>query len=217
MPSTSFCKNLCTGTFASLIIFLSPAATQSQSVSQSGIDQERLARIPAQMKSFVEQGTIAGAVTLIARRGRLLSLEAVGYQDLESKKPMRRDTIFDIRSVTKPVTAIGIMMLLEQGNVGGSTITIAMLDHPKNVGFPTDWHARGYGLFAGNPFGQEVFSSGKERLSFALDSAQSVTFWHRILIFSGASTRDRWKRCTSVSSKGRSRCESRRLAWAKPS
>ena len=117
MRRTSFWKNLCTWTLASLIVFLSPAATQSQSISKSGIDQERLAKIPAQMKSFVEQGTIAGAVTLIARRGEVVSLEAVGYQDLESKKPMRRDTIFDIRSVTKPVTAIGIMILMEEGKL----------------------------------------------------------------------------------------------------
>lgn len=60
---------------------------------------------------------MAGAVTLVARRGQVVSLEAVGYQDLESKKPMRADTIFDIRSVTKPVTAIGIMILMEDGKL----------------------------------------------------------------------------------------------------
>jgi CubicO group peptidase (beta-lactamase class C family) len=81
------------------------------------MDSERLARIPVQIKSFVNQGTIAGAVTLIARRGEVVSLAAVGFQDLESKKPMRADTIFDIRSVTKPVTAIGIMILMEEGRL----------------------------------------------------------------------------------------------------
>ncbi|HJR05657.1 MAG TPA: serine hydrolase domain-containing protein [Pyrinomonadaceae bacterium] len=69
------------------------------------------------MKTFVEQGTIAGAVTLVARRGQVASLEAVGYQDLESRKPMRTDTIFDIRSLTKPITAIGIMILMEEGKL----------------------------------------------------------------------------------------------------
>jgi CubicO group peptidase (beta-lactamase class C family) len=81
------------------------------------MDVERLARIPAQMESFVKRGTMAGAVTLIARRGAVVSLEAFGYQDLESKKPMRADTIFDIRSVTKPVTAIGVMILMEEGKL----------------------------------------------------------------------------------------------------
>jgi CubicO group peptidase (beta-lactamase class C family) len=81
------------------------------------MDQDRLAKIPVQLKSFVEQGSIAGAVFLIARRGRVVSLEAVGYQDLESKKRMRADSIFDIRSVTKPITAIGIMVLMEDGKL----------------------------------------------------------------------------------------------------
>jgi hypothetical protein len=74
------------------------------------------------------------------------------------------------------------------GQVGGGTLTVAILDHPKNVGHPTYWHARGYGLFAANPLGQEVFSNGKERLNFALEPAQSVTFRHRLLLFSRAVT-----------------------------
>lgn len=110
-------RNLGIRTLASLIIFSSPVAAQNRNVSKSGMDSERLARIPVQMKSFVRQGVMAGAVTLIARRGEVVSLEAVGYQDLESKKPMRVDTIFDIRSVTKPVTAVGIMILMEEGKL----------------------------------------------------------------------------------------------------
>jgi CubicO group peptidase (beta-lactamase class C family) len=110
-------SNLCRGTLASLIIFLCLTVAQSQRASKSGMDQGRLARIPIRLKSFVEQGVMAGAVTLIARRGEVVSLEAVGYQDLETKKPMRADTIFDIRSVTKPVTAIGIMILMEEGKL----------------------------------------------------------------------------------------------------
>jgi CubicO group peptidase (beta-lactamase class C family) len=112
-----FWKNLSISTLASLIIFSSPVAAQNQNISTSGMDQERLARIPIQLKSFVKQGVMAGAVTLIARRGKVVSLEAIGYQNLESKKPMRADTIFDIRSVTKPVTAIAIMILMEEGKL----------------------------------------------------------------------------------------------------
>ena len=50
------------------------------------------------------------------------------------------------------------------GTVEGKPVTIAILDHPGNPGFPTYWHARGYGLFAANPLGQAVFSEGKEKL-----------------------------------------------------
>ena len=54
---------------------------------------------------------------LVARRGQTVMLEAVGYQDLESRTPMRTDTIFDVRSVTKPITSIGIMLLVEEGKL----------------------------------------------------------------------------------------------------
>ena len=77
------------------------------------------------------------------------------------------------------------------GRVGAGTVTVAILDHPRNVGHPTYWHARGYGLFAANPLGQEVFSNGKEKLNFALDPGQSVTFRHRLLLFAEAVTPER--------------------------
>ena len=89
----------------------------SANVLKAGMDPERLARTPARMKEFVEKGTIAGAVTLVARHGVVASLEAVGYQDLESKKPMRADTIFNIESMTKSLTAAGVMILLEEGRL----------------------------------------------------------------------------------------------------
>ena len=76
------------------------------------------------------------------------------------------------------------------GKVDQEAITLAILDHPKNVGFPTYWHARGYGLFAANPLGQEVFSNGKEKLDFTLEPKQSVTFRYRLLILSGSTTPD---------------------------
>ena len=76
-----------------------------------------LARIPVRMKEFVTAGKTAGVVTLVARHGHVASLEAVGYQDLESKTPMRTDTIFRLASVTKPVTCAGIMILVDEGRV----------------------------------------------------------------------------------------------------
>jgi Methane oxygenase PmoA len=75
-----------------------------------------------------------------------------------------------------------------RGTVGQNPITLVMLDHPKNPGYPTYWHARGYGLFAANPLGQEVFSSGKEKLNFTLEPKQNVTFRHRLIILSGTAT-----------------------------
>ena len=74
------------------------------------------------------------------------------------------------------------------GVVGDEPVTISIFDHPKNPGFPTYWHARGYGLFAANPLGQKIFSNGKEELNFSLAPRASVTFRYRILISSAILT-----------------------------
>jgi hypothetical protein len=79
----------------------------------------------------------------------------------------------------------GRWMMLS-GKVSGEPIALVMLDHPKNPGYPTYWHARGYGLFAANPLGQEVFSNGKEKLNLTLAPKQSATFRYRLLIASTA-------------------------------
>jgi len=80
------------------------------------------------------------------------------------------------------------------GVVEGEPVTIVMLDHPKNPGFPTYWHARGYGLFAANPLGQKIFSNGKEEMNFRLAPGQSTTFRHQVLILSGTATPDQIER-----------------------
>ena len=74
------------------------------------------------------------------------------------------------------------------GKVGQEDITLALLDNPLNPGFPTYWHARGYGLFAANPLGQEVFSNKKEKLNFTLQPKQSATFRYRLAILDSAAT-----------------------------
>lgn len=70
------------------------------------------------------------------------------------------------------------------GNVGKEPVTVSIFDHPSNPGFPTYWHARGYGLFAANPLGEKIFSNGKEELNLTLAPRQSVTFRYRVLISS---------------------------------
>ena len=71
------------------------------------------------------------------------------------------------------------------GTIGEEPVSLAILDHPENVGYPTYWHARGYGLFAANPLGQKEFSKGKDVLDFKLPSGKSVTFRYKVLIQSG--------------------------------
>lgn len=72
-----------------------------------------------------------------------------------------------------------------RGKIKEEDISIAIIDHPKNVNYPTYWHARGYGLFAANPLGEKVFSKDKKELNLTLAPKQSVTFRYRTVITSG--------------------------------
>jgi hypothetical protein len=70
------------------------------------------------------------------------------------------------------------------GEINNEKVAIVIFDHSSNPGYPTYWHARGYGLFAANPLGQEVFSDGKEKLNFEIEHGRSATFRYRMAVFS---------------------------------
>lgn len=74
------------------------------------------------------------------------------------------------------------------GKMGADSVSVAILDHPKNPNYPTFWHARGYGLFAANPLGEKVFTEGKAAKNLMLKKGESVTFRYRILIDEGPQT-----------------------------
>ncbi|HLL43155.1 MAG TPA: PmoA family protein [Segetibacter sp.] len=74
------------------------------------------------------------------------------------------------------------------GKMGNDSISIAIIDHPKNPNYPTFWHARGYGLFAANPLGEKVFTNGKSEKNLTLKKGESVSFRFRILIDNGKET-----------------------------
>ena len=73
--------------------------------------------IAAALQPFIDNHTLAGAVTLVASRDRVLSLEAVGYMDIAAKKPMKTDALFWIASQSKAMTATALMMLVDEGKV----------------------------------------------------------------------------------------------------
>jgi CubicO group peptidase (beta-lactamase class C family) len=98
-------------------------ASPQEAGRKSGLDPAKLAAIRQKMQDYVDQHQASGIVTLVGRRGQVAHLEAVGVRDLESKDPMRTDTIFRIASMTKPVTAIAIEMLEEEGRLSiGDTV-----------------------------------------------------------------------------------------------
>ena len=71
------------------------------------------------------------------------------------------------------------------GSINGEEVSLVICDHPKNFDYPTYWHARGYGLFAANPFGAYDFTNGKLTIDYILPKGQSLTFRHRVIISSG--------------------------------
>ncbi|HEY3515835.1 MAG TPA: serine hydrolase domain-containing protein [Gammaproteobacteria bacterium] len=99
-----------------------PGATLAGSIPTGkpedvGMSSERLARIGPAMQRAIDAGEIAGVVTLVARRGRIVHFEAYGYSDIAKRTPMRTDAIFGLASSSKPITAVAIMMLVENGDI----------------------------------------------------------------------------------------------------
>jgi len=93
-----------------------------------GLSSERLARIGETLKADIETGRIPGAVIAIARHGRLVVFDAYGWRDKAAGIPMTTDTIFNIASMTKPMTTVGALMLYERGKM--------LIDEPLAKYFP---------------------------------------------------------------------------------
>jgi len=82
-----------------------------------GLSTERLERVSAAMQRHIAAGDIAGVVTLVARHGRIARLQAQGFADVAKRTPMRTDHIFGLASMSKPITTVAIMMLVESGDI----------------------------------------------------------------------------------------------------
>ena len=111
-------KNWTGGVLALFCIIVAPthAADLERGKAQSvGMSEARLERLDAAMQAYVDDRKLAGIVTLVARRGKIVQFQAYGDADVESDLPMRKDSIFRIYSMTKPVTSVAVMMLHEEG------------------------------------------------------------------------------------------------------
>ena len=93
------------------------ARGQTVQPERVGLSSTRLERVSELIDRHIAAGEITGAVTLVARNGRIARLEAQGVTDLTSGRPMTTDTIFRIASMSKPVAGVAIMMLIEEGRV----------------------------------------------------------------------------------------------------
>ncbi len=93
---------------------LVPTASKPEEV---GLSSERLQRVHEAMQRHVDAKTVSGVVTLVARKGRVAHFEAQGLMDIESKKPMPKDGIFRLASMSKPITGAAVLMLVEEGKI----------------------------------------------------------------------------------------------------
>ena len=82
-----------------------------------GLSGQRLERINQLIERYMNDQRISGAVTVVARHGKIAHLQTQGMMDIEANKPMRRDAIFRMASMSKPVTGVAILMLLEEGKL----------------------------------------------------------------------------------------------------
>ncbi len=114
-------KRLCLFAIA-IGVFTLPLAAGSGALMPGKADDlgfapDRMPRIREAVQKHVDAGELSGVVTLVARRGKIAHFEAYGLQDLESKKPMPKDGIFRLASMSKPITAAAVMMMVEEGKV----------------------------------------------------------------------------------------------------
>ena len=107
--------------FAVIVLLAAPIHLMAQGLptatpEEVGMSSEKLQDVTALMQRHVDFNAIAGAVTLVARHGKVVHYEAVGQRDMEAGAPMTTDTVFRIASMTKPITAIAAMTLYDEGH-----------------------------------------------------------------------------------------------------
>src|SRR5947209_1459510 len=113
-------KRVSAALFLTLCLMVAAIAQDLAKVSRpedAGFSSERMARMTQFFQSEVDKGSIPGAVLLVARNGKIVYRQAIGYQDRDSKTAMKPDTMFRIFSMTKPVASVAAMMLAEEGKI----------------------------------------------------------------------------------------------------
>ena len=123
---------------ASLLLFFGTTLASGQELPMAvpeavGVSTERLERIRPVMQGYIDDGRIAGLLTAVARRGKIVHFETVGMRDIENNKPIEADTIFRIHSMSKPITSVAVMMLYEEGHFQLNTPVSEFIPEFKNM------------------------------------------------------------------------------------
>ncbi len=101
----------------SVTLFAAGGVPTTSKAEDVGMSTERLTRVHDAVSRHIEAKDVSGAVALVARRGKIVYFEAQGLADIDGRKPMMKDSIFRLASMSKPITAVAVMMMLEEGKV----------------------------------------------------------------------------------------------------
>jgi CubicO group peptidase (beta-lactamase class C family) len=125
--------------------------------AEVGLDSERLARIDAHFARYVDDGRLPGWLITVSRHGRLAYVTRYGSRDLEAGLPVTDDTVWRIYSMTKPITSVAVMMLLEEGRLS--------LTDPVSAFIPSFADVR-------------VFAGGSDLRQVTVPAVEPVRIWH---------------------------------------
>lgn len=147
---------------------LSAASIQDVKPEDIGLSSARLQRIHEAVQRHIDAHDISGAVTVVARNGRLAYLEAHGLMDIDTKKGMSKDTLFWIASMTKPITGTAVLMLMEEGKI--------RLTDPVSKFIP-EFRGMKVAVMQERPGGQAVPSAGPGTgpLFYTVPSTREIT------------------------------------------
>jgi CubicO group peptidase (beta-lactamase class C family) len=102
---------------ASAALAVVSAAATAADPEDLGLSRERLERIDSMLERRIAAGDLAGAIAVVARHGEIAHVSVHGVMDLETRRPMRTDTLFRIASMTKPIVGVGVMMMVEENKL----------------------------------------------------------------------------------------------------
>jgi len=108
--------------FAALVLaafgpFLRAQSLPAARPEDVGVSSERLDRLHLMVRSYIDEGKHAGAILMLARNGRVFDLKTFGHRDLEGRKPMQPDTIVRVYSMSKVITSVAVMQLVEEARI----------------------------------------------------------------------------------------------------
>jgi hypothetical protein len=156
---------------------------------------DRITTLKAKDTAVVFKDTKEGMFAMrVARQLELPSKEGVILLDTQGNPSTEKDTLNSGVSgnyqsseglTGEAVWGTRAKWMNLYGNIGNENISIVICDHRKNPGYPTYWHARGYGLFSANPLGWNDFTKDREVFGFSIPPKKSVTFRYRVIISSG--------------------------------